>query len=48
LWNPPKVAGKDDNTGEPLTQREDDKPAVIRSRLETYDKNTNPITAFYK
>ncbi|CAF0869522.1 unnamed protein product [Rotaria sp. Silwood1] len=48
LWNPPKVAGKDDTTGESLSQREDDKPEVIRSRLDTYDKNTNPIMAFYK
>jgi len=47
-WNPPKVAGKDDETGEPLSQREDDKPEVIRHRLETYDKNTNPIMEFYK
>jgi len=48
LWSPPKVAGKDDVTGEPLSQREDDKPAVIRNRLETYDKNTNPIVEFYR
>ena len=40
--------GKDDITGEPLTQREDDKPEVIRSRLNTYDNNTNPIMDFYK
>ncbi|UJR35779.1 hypothetical protein I4U23_028527 [Adineta vaga] len=48
LWNPPKVAGKDDETGEALSQRDDDKPEVIRSRLDTYDKNTNPIAEFYK
>ncbi|CAF1051231.1 unnamed protein product [Rotaria sordida] len=48
LWNPPKVAGKDDTTGEPLSQRDDDKPEVIRSRLDTYDKNTNPIADFYR
>jgi len=48
LWNPPKVAGKDDQTGEALSQRDDDKPEVIRSRLATYDKNTNPIADFYK
>jgi len=48
LWNPPKNAGKDDETGEALSQRDDDKPEVIRSRLDTYDKNTNPITEFYK
>jgi len=48
LWSPPKVSGKDDETGEPLSQREDDKPEVIRHRLETFDKNTNPIKEFYK
>ncbi len=48
LWSAPKVPGKDDETGEPLSQREDDKPAVIRHRLDTYDKNTNPITEFYR
>ncbi|UJR10233.1 hypothetical protein I4U23_014446 [Adineta vaga] len=47
-WSAPKVPGKDDETGEPLSQREDDKPAVIRHRLNTYDKNTNPIMEFYK
>ncbi|CAF0975873.1 unnamed protein product [Adineta steineri] len=47
-WSPPKVAGKDDETGEPISQREDDKPEVIRHRLNTHDKNTNPIKEFYK
>ncbi len=42
------LKGKDDQTGEPLSQRDDDKPEVIRSRLDTYDKNTNPIAEFYK
>jgi adenylate kinase family enzyme len=46
-WSPPKESG-DDETGEPLSQREDDKPAVIRHRLETFDKNTNPIKQFYR
>lgn len=40
--------GKDDQTGEALTQRDDDKPEVILSRLNTYDKNTKPIVDFYK
>ncbi|CAF0875992.1 unnamed protein product [Didymodactylos carnosus] len=48
LYNPPKVKGKDNETGETLSQREDDKPEVILHRLETYDKNTNPIMEFYK
>lgn len=47
-WSPPKVPGKDDETGEPLSQREDDKFAVIRHRLDTFDKNTNPIMEFYR
>ncbi|CAF2374001.1 unnamed protein product [Rotaria sp. Silwood2] len=48
LWSPPKVSGKDDQTDEPLSQREDDRPEVLRHRLNTYDKNTNPIMEFYK
>ena len=48
LTNNSIFQGKDDETGEPLTQRDDDKPEVIRSRLDTYDKNTNPIADFYK
>lgn len=47
-WSPPKLESKDDETGEPLSQREDDKPSIIRHRLETYDKNTNPIMEFYR
>ena len=47
-WSAPKVPGKDDETGEALSQREDDKPAVIRHRLNTYDKNANPIIQFYR
>ncbi len=34
LFNPPKVEGKDDETGEPLVQREDDKPESVRNRLQ--------------
>ncbi len=48
LWSAPKVPGKDDETGEPLSQREDDKPTVLRHRLDTYNKNTNPIMQFYR
>ncbi|CAF0996518.1 unnamed protein product [Rotaria sordida] len=48
LWSPPKISGKDDQTGESLSQREDDKPEVLRHRLITYDKNTNPIMEFYR
>lgn len=42
------LKGKDDETGESLSQRDDDKPEVILSRLQTYDKNTQPITDFYR
>ncbi|XP_071952188.1 GTP:AMP phosphotransferase AK3, mitochondrial-like isoform X2 [Antedon mediterranea] len=48
LWSPPKVEGKDDVTGENLIQRDDDKPATVRARLETYNKQTTPVTEFYR
>lgn len=44
----PKVPGKDDVTGEPLTQREDDKPHVVARRLELYDELMSPVIAWYK
>jgi adenylate kinase len=44
---PPKVAGKDDVTGEPLIQREDDKEETIRKRLAVYDEQTTPLIAYY-
>lgn len=47
-WSPPKEAGKDDETGEPLSRREDDKPKILRLRLNSYEKNSNPIIEFYK
>jgi nucleoside-triphosphate--adenylate kinase len=37
-YRPPKVVGKDDLTGEPLVQRDDDKPESVRTRLAAYDK----------
>eukprot|EP01065_Artemidia_motanka_P036256 TRINITY_DN44174_c0_g1_i1.p1 TRINITY_DN44174_c0_g1~~TRINITY_DN44174_c0_g1_i1.p1 ORF type:complete len:269 (+),score=105.93 TRINITY_DN44174_c0_g1_i1:68-808(+) len=46
-FNPPKVEGKDDETGEPLIQREDDKPESVRSRLQAYDSSTAPLVAYY-
>src|SRR5690348_5448747 len=46
-FNPPKVSGKDDLTGEPLVQREDDKEETIRKRLEVYDKQTRPLVDYY-
>lgn|SRR5690606_29131808 len=45
---PPKNAGFDDVTGEPLIQREDDKEATVRKRLEVYHAHTKPLVDFYK
>ena len=46
--NPPKVAGKDDETGEDLIQREDDKEETVRHRLSVYHAQTKPLVAFYQ
>jgi len=46
-YNPPKVEGKDDETGEPLVQRDDDKPEAVRSRLQAYDEMTAPLCQYY-
>jgi adenylate kinase len=46
--NPPKVAGKDDETGEDLIQREDDKEATVRHRLSVYHSQTKPLVDFYQ
>lgn len=43
----PKVSGKDDITGEPLIQREDDKEATVAKRLEVYHSQTKPLVDFY-
>jgi len=45
--NPPKVEGKDDVTGEPLTQRPDDAEEIVRKRLATYHEQTEPLVAYY-
>jgi adenylate kinase len=47
-FNPPKVAGKDDETGEDLIQREDDQEETIRTRLEIYHDQTEPLVKFYQ
>lgn len=47
-YNPPKVEGLDDETGEPLVQRDDDKPEAVRTRLEAYDSLTAPLIAHYR
>lgn len=46
-YNPPKVADKDDVTGEPLMQREDDKEETVRHRLDVYETQTAPLKAYY-
>ena len=48
LYNPPKVEGKDDLTGEELIQREDDKEEIVKDRLAVYHKQTQPLVAYYK
>jgi len=47
IFNPPKVEGKDDATGEDLIQREDDKPDTVRDRLKVYQDQTSPLIEFY-
>src|SRR5664279_4641788 len=46
-FNPPRVEGKDDVTGEDLIQREDDKEATVLNRLEVYHAQTKPLVAYY-
>ena len=47
FFNPPKVEGKDDETGEDLIQREDDKPEAVMHRLEVYAAQTEPLINWY-
>lgn len=47
VFNPPKVAGKDDATGEDLIQRDDDKEETVRKRLDVYHSQTKPLVEFY-
>ena len=46
-FNPPKVAGKDDVTGEDLIQRDDDREETVRKRLEVYRAQTRPLVDYY-
>jgi adenylate kinase len=46
-FNPPKRAGLDDPTGEPLVQRDDDREETVRKRLEVYRAQTRPLTSYY-
>ncbi|OWF35543.1 GTP:AMP phosphotransferase AK3, mitochondrial [Mizuhopecten yessoensis] len=47
-FNPPKVVGKDDVTGETLTQRDDDKEETVKKRLQIYQNQTEPVLQFYR
>ena len=47
VFNPPKVAGKDDETGEDLIQRDDDKEDTVKARLKVYHDQTEPLIGFY-
>ena len=47
-YNPPKVDGKDDITGEDLVQRDDDKEDVVKDRLKVYHEQTEPLINYYK
>ena len=46
-FNPPKVAGTDDLTGEPLVQRRDDEEATVKNRIATYHEQTEPLVNYY-
>jgi adenylate kinase len=46
-FNPPKVAGADDVTGEPLVQRADDQEATVKNRLDVYSAQTRPLVDYY-
>ncbi len=48
IYNPPKVEGIDDETGEPLVQRDDDKEEAIVRRLKIYEEQTAPLIAFFR
>ncbi len=47
VFNPPKVEGKDDETGEDLIQRDDDQPETVKKRLDVYHDQTEPLIAYY-
>ena len=47
IYNPPKKDGIDDQTGDPLVQRDDDREEVVRERLAVYHEQTEPLIHFY-
>ena len=48
VHNPPRVEGRDDETGEALVQRDDDLEDTVRNRLAVYHEQTRPLIAFYR
>jgi len=48
IFNPPKVEGKDDVTGEPLVQRDDDREETVKKRLDVYHDQTEPLIDYYR
>ena len=48
VFNPPKVEGKDDVTGEDLVIRADDEETTVRKRLDIYHQQTEPLVGYYK
>jgi adenylate kinase len=47
VFNPPRIEGKDDITGDDLIQRDDDNETTVRKRLDVYHSQTKPLVAFY-
>tara|TARA_R110000782_G_scaffold245878_7_gene332601 strand:+ start:2523 stop:3173 length:651 start_codon:yes stop_codon:yes gene_type:complete len=47
VFNPPKVEGKDDVTGEDIVQRDDDKEDTVKKRLDVYHEQTSPLVKYY-
>lgn len=47
VFNPPQVEGKDDQTGEELIQRDDDREETVKARLQVYHDQTEPLVSFY-
>jgi len=48
VYQPPKIEGVDDITGEPLIQREDDMPETVKHRLQVYQDETKPLVTYYQ
>jgi len=48
VFNPPKVPDRDDLTGEPLVQRDDDREETVRKRLEVYHRQTQPLIEYFR